>query len=184
MSILLKSAILEERKKGNIIIDPFDKKQLNPNSYNVRLSDTFTVLDFVRNDNGEIWDVKNTNEYYEDWISDENGILLLPNKLYLFSTVEYTETHGNLVPMLEGRSSLARMGLSIHMTAGFGDVGFCGNWTLELSVIFPLRIYAGMEIGQLYWLRGEGKAKEYNGKYQNARGIGISKIYEEFTKED
>jgi dCTP deaminase len=76
--------------------------------------------------------------------------VLVPGELYLGVTVEYTETHRH-VPFLEGKSSGGRLGLSIHATAGKGDVGFCGHWTLEITVARPLRVYARMPIGQLIY---------------------------------
>ena len=85
----------------------------------------------------------------------EGGVMLTPHRLYLARTVERTETR-NLVPMLEGRSSVGRLGLFIHVTAGFGDVGFCGFWTLEMFCVQPVRIYAGVEIGQIFYHTLEG----------------------------
>ena len=77
----------------------------------------------------------------------KEGLLLQPGTLYLGRTLEYTETHG-MVPMLEGRSSVGRLGLFVHVTAGFGDIGFCGYWTLEMFAVQPVRIYAGVAICQ------------------------------------
>ena len=84
------------------------------------------------------------------------GLVLSPNQLYLGRTVERTETH-NLVPMIEGRSSIGRLGLFVHVTAGFGDVGFCGYWTLEMFAVQPIRIYAGVPICQIFYhdIRGD-----------------------------
>lgn len=101
-----------------IIIDPFDPKKVNPNSYNLTLSDELMVYD-----NHEL-DMKKKNTGHLLHIPEE-GILLEPNKLYLGRTREYTKTKC-FVPMLEGRSSIGRLGLFIHVTAGFGDVGFSG----------------------------------------------------------
>lgn len=108
------------------------------------------------------------------------GLLLQPGRLYLGRTVEYTETR-NLVPMLEGRSSIGRLGLFVHVTAGFGDVGFCGYWTLEISCIQPVRIYPFIEICQIFYHTIEGEFVEYrSGKYQKNTGIQPSLIYREF----
>lgn len=134
--------ILENLNK-NIFIEPFEPLQLNPNSYNVRLADTLLVYD------NDILDMKEKNPYHLIKIPEE-GLVIQPGKLYLGRTLERTETN-NFVPMLEGRSSVGRLGVSIHATAGFGDIGFCGYWTLEISCIQPARIYPGVEIGQLYY---------------------------------
>jgi dCTP deaminase len=108
------------------------------------------------------------------------GLLLEPNKLYLGRTVEYTKTL-DFIPMLEGRSSIGRLGMFIDVTAGFGDVGFEGFWTLEIFVIQPLRIYPDVEICQIYYHAIEGEYEEYKSeKYQKNEGIQASKMYEDF----
>ena len=105
--------------------------------------------------------------------------MLRPGRLYLGKTVEWTSSPG-FVPMYEGRSSLGRLGVSSHITAGFGDIGFEGNWTLEISVVQPVRIYPGMRIGQLYWHKPVGEiTSTYQGKYQGQEGIQASKLYED-----
>lgn len=132
----------------------------------------------------------------------EEGFVLYPGVLYLGRTMEYTETH-KFVPMLEGRSSVGRLGISIHSTAGFGDIGFCGYWTLEISCVQPVRIYPGVEICQIYyhtiaeddsWNRhGEQHGdifipsdefimKYDRGKYQKNKGIQPSMMWKEFKK--
>lgn len=86
----------------------------------------------------------------------EEGLLLLPHRLYLGVTEEYTETHRH-VPFLEGKSSIGRLGIDIHATAGKGDIGFCNTWTLEISVRQPVRVYRGMPIGQLIYFEVSGE---------------------------
>lgn len=158
---------------GNIIISPFDEKRINPNSYNVRLDTKLLVytspLDLKR--------VPTTEELF----IPEDGILLYPNKLYLGSTVEYTETK-DYFPGISGRSSIGRYGINIHATAGFGDTGFCGNWTLEIFVVEPVRIYPNVEIGQLYFEPVIGDITPYSGKYQGSQGVFASKMHEDFNK--
>jgi dCTP deaminase len=108
-------------------------------------------------------DCKLPTPYTHYYIPPE-GFILDPNKLYLASTIEYTETHSHL-SILEGKSSLGRLGLSIHITAGKGDVGFCNHWTLELWCLIPIRIYAGMPIGQLIYHEVKGFVQRpYNEK--------------------
>jgi len=110
----------------------------------------------------------------------EEGIVLQPHVLYLGRTVEYTETN-NVVPMLEGRSSIGRLGLFIHITAGFGDVGFSGYWTLEMFCVQQVRVYADIEICQIFYHTLEGNFVRYtSNKYQHNRGIQPSLLYKDF----
>jgi dCTP deaminase len=147
--ILTDKAILQEMEKGTIVISPFELKHLGSNSYDVHLGKYLAVY---KND---ILDAKvhNAVEYLD--IPDE-GLILLPHRLYLGVTQEYTETHAH-VPFLEGKSSVGRLGVDIHATAGKGDVGFCNTWTLEISVKQPVRIYHGMPIGQLIYFEVSGE---------------------------
>ena len=163
-----------ERHMGNeIIIKPFNKSQLNPNSYNLRLADELRIDDLHE------FDMKKKNSGHLIKIPEE-GYLLEPNKLYLARTMEYTKTEC-FVPMLEGRSSVGRLGLFIHVTAGFGDVGFSGYWTLEMFCVQPIRIYSGVEICQIYFHTVLGTADKYDsGKYQNNKGIQTSLLYKDF----
>lgn len=166
-----------QRQLGtNIKIDPFDERQLNPNSYNLRLHDELLVYD-----ESEL-DMHKPAKYSRLPIPPE-GIMLHPNRLYLGRTVERTETH-NYVPMLEGRSSIGRLGLFVHVTAGFGDVGFCGFWTLEMFAVYPIRIYAGVEIAQIFYHTVEGDATPYRSdKYQHNRDIQPSLLFKEFIRD-
>jgi dCTP deaminase len=115
----------------------------------------------------------------------EEGLLMEKDKLYLGRTLEYTETHG-YVPMLEGRSSVGRLGLFVHITAGFGDVGFAGFWTLEMFCVQPVRIYAGVQICQIFYHSIEGEYETYQGgrhsggKYQNNQGVQPSLLFKDF----
>src|ERR1700751_2204869 len=155
--ILSDKRIMEEMEKGTIKIIPYDRSFLGSNSYDVHLG---PVLATYRE---HILDAKKHNEieYFE--IPDE-GFVLYPHIFYLGVTAEYTETHEQ-VPFLEGKSSTGRLGIDIHATAGKGDVGFCGNWTLEISVKQPVRVYKGMPIGPLIYFRVEGETEiKYNQK--------------------
>lgn len=123
-------------------------------------------------------DPKIDNQYRISDIPDD-GMLLMPGELYLTQTAEYTETR-DLVPMVEGRSSWGRLGLFIHITAGFGDVGFCGHWTLEMTVVRPLIIYPGVEIAQIFYHMPHGACSEYvSDKYQHNKGVQPSKLWKE-----
>lgn len=169
--ILGKNKIEEAISKGDIVITPFKEDRLNPNSYNVSLHKELMVYDSY------VLDMKAHNTA-KKMIIPKSGLVLEPGKLYLGRTNEYTETF-NYVPMLEGRSSIGRLGMGIHVTAGFGDCGFKGFWTLEIYVIQPLVIYPDVEIGQLYYHTIDGEPINYNGKYLNNSGIQPSKLYEE-----
>ena len=156
-----------------IFIEPFDDSRLNPNSYNLRLHNELLVYD------SHVLDMKVKNETKTISIPPE-GLVLEPGIVYLGRTVEYTKTL-NHVPMLEGRSSIGRLGIYIHVTAGFGDVGFSGYWTLEISCIQPVRIYPNVEICQIFYHTILGDcSKMYKSIYQNNEGIQASKMYEEF----
>ena len=165
--------ILEEIGKGNLVIEPFDPASVGTNSYDVHLDDTLTFYD------EDILDPYTDNKATTIKIPEE-GYVLEPNKLYLANTMEYTETH-NAIPCYDGRSSFGRLGLFSHVTAGFGDIGFCGQWTLEIVVPQKLRIYPGLRIGQIYYHEACGELPEtgYHGKYQGSRGTLTSCMYTE-----
>jgi dCTP deaminase len=158
---------------GQIVITPFNPARLNPNSYNLSLGNKLLVY------KDHVLDMAKKPETYEVTIPDD-GLIIFPGELYLGQTAEYTETHRNLVPMLEGRSSIGRLGMFIHITAGFGDTGFCGYWTLEIMVVKPLKIYPGVEVGQIYYHLTNGDIQPYTrGKYNNNTGIQPSRLYQE-----
>ncbi|UAY54384.1 dCTP deaminase [Arachidicoccus terrestris] len=162
--ILSDKRILEEMNKGTIKITPFVREQLGSNSYDVHLGSTLAVYK-----DSEL-DARKHNEI-EFFEIPEEGFVLQPDRFYLGVTQEYTETHVH-VPFLEGKSSTGRLGIDIHATAGKGDVGFCGNWTLEISCKQPVRVYKFMPIGQLIYFPVEGEIEvKYNQK-KNAKYSG------------
>lgn len=155
--ILSDTRILEEIEKKTIIIEPYDREKLGSNSYDVHLGKYLAIY------KDEMLDAKKHNEIRHFEIPAE-GYILQPGQLYLGVTLEYTETHAH-VPFLEGKSSTGRLGIDIHATAGKGDVGFCGNWTLEISCKLPVKVYEGMPIGQLIYFPVDGTvAVKYNSK--------------------
>jgi len=172
--MILSGKEIEKEIGKNIYISDFNKKRINPNSYNLRLADELLIYD------EEVLDMKKKNRTKKIKIPKE-GFLLEPGKLYLARTAEKTKTN-KYVPMLEGRSSVGRLGLSIHVTAGFGDVGFDGYWTLELWVVQPVIIYPGIEICQIYYNELKGDYDPYKSKYQNNKGIQASQIYKDEFK--
>lgn len=156
-----------------IVIEPFCEERVNPNSYNLSLSNELLVYE------NDLLDMKKPNPAKQIIIPEE-GLVLEPNRLYLGRTNEYTKTD-RFVPMLEGRSSVGRLGLFIHVTAGFGDVGFSGFWTLEMFCVQPVRIYPGVEVCQIYYHDILGDYEPYkSGKYQNNEGIQPSLLYKDF----
>lgn len=158
-----------------IFIEPFDPRRLNPNSYNLTLHNELLVYE------NRLLDMKMENPVEQLTIPEE-GLVLQPDRLYLGRTQEFTRTE-NFVPMLEGRSSVGRLGLFIHVTAGFGDVGFAGYWTLEIFCVQPIRIYPGVEICQIYYHDIRGDYEPYrSGKYQNNTCIQPSLLYKDFQR--
>lgn len=156
--ILSDKKILEAIESGQIVIEPFLRECLGTNSYDVHLGKWLATY------NDPILDARQHNQITHFEIPEE-GFVLRPGTLYLGVTEEYTETH-NSVPFLEGKSSVGRLGIDIHATAGKGDVGFCNTWTLEISCTQPVRIYAGMPIGQLIYFLVDGEIE----RYYNAKG--------------
>lgn len=171
--MILSGKEIKNKIGKEIKIEPYNENQLNPNSYNLRLHNELLVYD------EEVLDMKKPNKVKRIIIPEE-GLVLEPGKLYLGRTLEYTETD-KYVPMLEGRSSIGRLGLFIHVTAGFGDVGFKGYWTLEIFCVQPIRIYSGVELCQIYYHSVEGDYDKYtSGKYQNNEGVQPSLLYKDF----
>ena len=171
--ILADSEILKCLTAGSIVIEPFRREALGSNSYDVHLGKTLAVYDAAVLDAR----VHNAVRYLE---IPAEGLVFEPNELYLGVTEEYTETHEH-VPFLEGKSSAGRLGIDIHATAGKGDVGFCNHWTLEISVKKPVRLYAGMPIGQLIYFPLQGKvsvpyAKKSSAKYAERSAVPVESM--------
>ena len=174
--MILSGEQIRSRLGDSIFIDPFQEENLNPNSYNLTLHDELLIYEEV------VLDMRQVNRVRRIQIPPD-GMVLSPNQLYLARTVERTETH-NLVPMVEGRSSVGRLGLFVHVTAGFGNVGFCGYWTLELFAVQPVRIYPGVSICQMFYHEVVGEIEEYaSEKYQHNHDIQPSLLYKELNPE-
>lgn len=173
--MILSGPEIQARMGKDIFIEPYNPERVNPNSYNLSLHHELVTYDVP------VLDMSRPNKTLDLTIPEE-GLVLEPNRLYLGRTVEHTETR-NLVPMLEGRSSVGRLGLFVHVTAGFGDIGFKGFWTLEIFAVQPIRIFAGVEICQIFYHTIEGAVKSYaGGKYQDNKGIQSSMLYKDFQK--
>lgn len=172
--ILTGSKIKDEVKKGRIIIDPFNEKNLNPNSYNFRLGKKIKIYENNLLDPRVKQKVKLIN------IPDE-GMILKPSRLYLGHTEEVMGSK-YFVPIIRGRSSTGRLGLFVHITADLIDIGSINQWTLQLHAVQEIKIYAGMSIGQVTFWVPKGKINLYDGKYKNSRGPMESQIYKDFFK--
>ena len=163
-----------------IFISDFDLNNLGSNSYDLHLSQHMAYYKTKH------LDMKRHNELQHFDIPDE-GFMLEPGHLYLGSTVERTSTH-KYVPIIEGKSSVARLGIQVHLTAGFGDVGFDGHWTLEIVVTHPVLVYPNVPICQIYFHTIAGEVDQlYDEKasakytHQGARPVG-SKMFLNFRK--
>lgn len=174
--MLTKTAIVAALEAGNIEISPFNVDQLNPNSYDLRLSKWVATYKYT----DEIGTIDAAKENYLEM--DEiakSGICLMPGELYLMATEEVTYSK-KYIPCIEGRSSVGRLGVNVHATAGFGDIGFKGTWTLEVSVIRPVRLYCGMRICQVYFDECFGSiTSRYEGEYNGQIHPKPSKIHKE-----
>ena len=159
--ILSDAKIRAAMREGKIRIRPFRAGSLGTNSYDVHLGPYLSVY------RGAALDARRPNRVKEFRIPRE-GFVLIPGQLYLGVTEEYTETHG-YVPFLEGKSSLGRLGIDIHSTAGKGDEGFCNYWTLEMSVKLPVRVYAGMPVGQLIYFEISGPVERSYSEKRSAK---------------
>lgn len=175
--MILSGKEIQKRLGKSIFITPYEEKRLNPNSYNLSLFDELLIYE------EKTLDMKKPNTTRRIRIPGE-GLVLEPGLIYLGRTVEHTRTE-EVVPMLEGRSSVGRLGLFVHVTAGFGDVGFDGFWTLEISCIQPVRIYAGVDICQIYYHTLEGDYEKYrSNKYQHNQDIQPSMMYKDFLAKE
>lgn len=143
---------------GRIVIDPWSNANVGPNSVDVHLHPEIAVYAVF------LLDAK-VNNPVARFAIPATGYVLRPGRLYLARTVERTYTPFH-VPQISGRSSIGRLGIRIHATAGFGDVGFDGTWTLEIDVVYPVRVYPGLRIAQVYFSEPVGELRQYAGSYQ------------------
>jgi dCTP deaminase len=167
--ILTGPEIKKEVLRGSITIEPFNVTQLNPNSYNVRLSDMVLVYDEY------ILDAAVENKSHVMTVPTD-GILLDSYHIYLGATSEIIGSN-EYVPIVRARSSVARLGLFVHVTADLIDLGYFGQVTLQLHAVQPTRIYPDMEIGQVTFWKTQGEKVRYAGKYQGSIGPMPSKSY-------
>ncbi|NLO23873.1 MAG: dCTP deaminase [Fibrobacter sp.] len=185
---LTRNAIKKAVEDGDIIIQPFEPKHLSPNSIDVTLNENLMVYELQE---GECLDMKKDNPT-KHLIIPEEGLVLQPNILYIGMTNESAISH-SYIPMFEGRSSIGRLGINTHITAGFGDLGWgfeklengeviCHypTWTLEIAVVHPIRVYPGVRIGQVYFVEPKGDIEWYTGKYSKQRMPQPSRSFKDF----
>lgn len=178
--ILTGNAIERAISYKEIEIDPFNIKHLGVNSYDLTLAPILMI--YARPPESPLDLNTISNEKMVSFEIPENGLVLKPGELYLGSSVERTFTSAH-VPLIETRSSMARAGFSSHVSAGFGDIGFNGKWTLEITVIRPLRVYPNIRVAQIYFLKPEGRIlKQYTGRYQNQNEVTQSKFNEKLEE--
>lgn len=164
--------IKSEIKKGRIEISNFDPNRINPNSYNLTLSDHCVTYKPLTDDGIVHFDLNNPVTFSTQNITiPEDGLELIPGEIYLISSAESIHTD-KYIPLITGRSTFGRMGNSVHQEAGFGDIGFNGVWTYQIKVTYHTRIYPGKAIAQVYFLTPCGSSKiKYHGSYQNAQNV-------------
>jgi len=172
--ILTGKAIIEYHEKKDIVIEPFLMENVNPNSYNFRLDKQLRVYDYFP------LDPKKENAYSTIEIPEDEGYVLEPGKLYLANTLEILGST-KFVPTFNARSSIARLGIFINLSATLCDIGFIGQLTLQLFSAHRVRVYRNMNIGQMMFWRPNGEIKLYDGKYQSSRGPQTTKIYQDFN---
>lgn len=144
--------------RGDITLGPWTEGQLNPNSYNFRLGQ-------------KLLHVADPTGFFDDpqtMSIGPGGVVLRPGSLYLGVTAEMIGSSRYVMTLL-GRSSMGRLGLFLNATADLGHAGSCSHWTLELSVVQPLRVYAGLQVGQIAFWRQAGPVRSYDGRYQADR---------------
>lgn len=202
--ILTGPKIREEVAAKRIDIEPYDEKLVGPNSVDLRLAPELRVYAMVIDDQELALDpalfprpIPDNPEvpalWREPWRMTldsacdnpthelsfpETGRVLKPGILYLARTVEVIHS-AHYVPILEGRSSYGRLGLSVHVTAGFCDLGFRGTITLEMTVVHQLRVYPNKPICQVFFTRPEGEVELYKGKYQNQHEVTPSRAFKD-----
>jgi len=185
--VLSDRTIREELEAGRIVIDPLSKDCIQPSSVDLHVDRYFRLF---RNHSMRVIDVKDDLEDLTELVEVPEGqaLILHPGEFVLGSTLERVALPGDLVARLEGKSSLGRLGLLIHSTAGFVDAGWDGHLTLELSNVanLPITVYPDMKIGQISFLRMSTPAEQPYGskglgsKYQGQRGPTPSRYFENF----
>jgi dCTP deaminase len=186
--VLSDQTIREEIDAGRIVIDPYDSSMVQPSSIDLRVDSSYRVFN---NSRYPYIDVKQPMEDLTELVrtGEDEAFILHPGEFVLGQTLERVQIPDDLVARLEGKSSLGRLGLLIHSTAGFVDAGFSGNLTLELSNVanLPITLYHGMPIGQLSFMRMDRAVETPYGtdskgsKYQDQAEPTASRYYLNFS---
>jgi dCTP deaminase len=164
--ILTGKEIIREVSDGNISITPFSLDQINPNSYNYRLGETLKVFS----------QFDGVKSLFEEIRIPKEGYVLEPNKMYLSTTSEEIGSSAYAMSLI-GRSSMGRLGLFLQVSADLGHTTSCHNWTLELVASVAIRVYPGMEIGQVSFWENQGQCNKYEGFYGNKNNVQESIIF-------
>jgi dCTP deaminase len=172
MGKLTAHEILQRMNDKRIVISDFDLDKLNPNSYNLRLAPVLMAYKprhwWTPWRKPLVWGQSNPPDKTIE--IPEKGYVIKPGWFYLGSTVEWTETHDS-VPIIDGRSSTGRLSLHVHATAGFGDIGFTGCWTLEIYSIIPVRVFPNIRLCQISYDDAAGEIHHtYQGRYAGYKG--------------
>jgi dCTP deaminase len=194
VSLLSGPEIRAQIRAGAVLISDLDDRRIGANSVDLRLGPDLLVYakNYPLHDYHSRASVSNeslpplcvpldmrVDEPVVPLTIPAAGLVLYPGVLYLGSTVEVTDC-GPFVPAVEGRSSVGRLGLFVHVTAGFGDYGYRGKWTLELTPVLPVRVYAGTAVCQIALAPLVGEPQPYAGKYQNAARTQASRLWRDF----
>jgi dCTP deaminase len=164
--ILTAKKILDEITGKTILIEPFREDCLGPNSYDIHLGR------FMITYTDRILDAKERNNVEEITIPPE-GYLLQPSTVYLGVSEEYIETHRH-VPILKGISSVTRLGINVNSSSGIGSIGHRNTWTMEITVVQPVRVYHGMPLAQLIFFEVSGEIDMSYHKMKNAKYVSRS----------
>lgn len=183
--ILSDRDIIKRVKEGGLVIEPFKEEYVQPSTVDLELDSKLRVFN---NFELGVIDLRQKEDPSREVEISEKGFIIHPNEFLLGSTVERFKIPLDLAGKIEGRSSLGRLGLIIHATAGYIDPGFCGDITFEISNISrtPIKIYAGMRIAQICFLKMSGPvgrpygSKELGSKYQGQKGPTSSRAWKEF----
>ena len=183
MSILSGNEIQRAVEDGRIAIDPYDVSLINPVSVDLRLGSSVRMYENTPGRGPlDCRDQASLQAYGYSEITDD-GLVLWPGHLYLMHTLERVSTH-YFVPILDGKSSIGRLGIQVHMTAGFGDPGFDGQYTLEVTTVYPVRVYAGMRFCQMRFHMIAGEVALYDGNYTGEASVGPvpSRVWKQFKE--
>jgi dCTP deaminase len=182
--ILSGRSIEHQIREGRIRIDPFEPSHLNPASIDLRLGDSVRIFPFGLLRGRDVIDCKTPCRTIEMKIGPD-GLVIYPRELCLMHTLERVWTD-SYVPVLDGKSSIGRLGVQVHMTAGYGDPGFDGQYTLEVTSVYPVRVYPGMRFCQMRFHQWCGEGSElYRGNYNGETSMGPipSMVHRQFKGE-